>query len=178
MSSHKRSWVLFGTHEHSGHSIVCCHGAMSALQCSWGLRAPWSHANDYSWELKISHKCSLVLPSAIGAMAPHSWVLLTICKHSWIFISSLEHSWALVVVCYQPWAHMSLVPWLQEYSWVVKSINWRHAVMSTYELSWHHDTILMSAHECSRVLRHCHWGLGVLLKDSESPWRLKCLNQQ
>ena len=101
MSSHECSWALVGTQEHL---IVCCHGAISVLECSWGL-----------------------------------WALMSINEHGAMLL----------------WALMSPHGAMTQYSWVLKSVL-----------------------ECLRVLRHGHWGSGVLLNNPESSGILQCLIRQ
>ena len=56
------------------------------------------------------------------------------------------------------------------------SCAWHHIAMSTYEHSWRHDTILVSAHGCSWVLKSAQtWLLGLR---TASEWSKELIDTQ
>ena len=91
MSMHRPLWTLISTDKYGAKALLV-------------LKAPWRQA----------HKCSLVLMSVVGAIAPCSWVLMAtyMCSwmlkniyehiktfhhdHSWTLMNTHGHSWALI----------------------------------------------------------------------------------
>ena len=126
--------------------------------------------------LHQAHECSLAVMSAVGAMAPRSWVFMASYECSWLLINAYEQSWARMSAA--PYSHMST----NERSWVLLSIH-KHswALISSHEHSWawHHRPTSMHdcgaigplalikpwwhSHQCIGVLRSAHGGSWVFL---------------
>ena len=93
----------------------------------WVEKAPWRQA----------HKCSLVLMSTVGTIAPCSWVLMATYKCSWMRKNIYEHirtwhhdhSWAVISTHGHSWALIST----HEHSWGVQSAE--ESLMRTQEYS-------------------------------------------
>ena len=126
MSSHKCSFWLISTHEHSW---VWCFGAISAHE-SWLMpMAPWRHAHD----------CSLALMSAHWSVVPIFWVFMAAYECSWAIMSIYEPSVPQMHTHKQSREAMSA----NDCSWIL---------MSSHEHSWawHHEA--MDTNQSSRAV--------------------------
>ena len=124
----KHSGAPMSTPDHSGAVMSCLEHSLGLISnfenCDkvlWVLMEPWCHA----------HECSLVFMSAVGNIAPCSWVLmaafwmLTSAQQCSWALSSHEHSWepwpnepswTIISTHWYSWALMCLAPWHQQHS--------------------------------------------------------------
>ena len=131
MSMHRTLWTLISSDKYGAKAL-------------WVVKAPWRQA----------HKCSLVLMSAVSAMAPCSWVLMATYKcswmlkniyehirtwhndHWWALMSTDEHSWALLSTHKQSWALVSSL----EHSWAWVMAPKALVSADKHSRAWPHDT--------------------------------------
>ena len=150
----KQSWALRSSREHSGAFLdskdqvrVCCHDAMSTLECSWVLMSAEERSQVLTsahsasapcpivvWALKSTHDRLIVLMWIHGTMIMSvegcSWVLMSTKstnEHSLVRISTIEHGadarWALVSTCEHSSAFMRKGFWSIN-GWVKKRNRW------------------------------------------------------
>ena len=119
-----------------------------ARKCSWGLLVSWCDTQECSWPFMSTHG--------------HSLAAVSTQEYPRAFICSLVHSWAWCAMT--PRALLSVL-------WAL-----RHIAISTYEPWRHHDTILISTHGCSWVLKSAQtWSLGLR---SALEWSRELMNTQ
>ena len=143
----KQSWALRSSLEHSGAFLdskdqlrVCCHGAMSTLECSWVLMN--------------AEECSQVLTSAHHASAPCSIVLMRTNECSLVLLVLMStHEQPSTLMIMAPWTHISTI----KRSWALFSAHkhywaWGWCTVSTRQHLW----TFFSTHEDSWALKSAH----------------------
>ena len=162
-----RTWTLPITQEYSGALMSPYKHFLASLSIDdygckvlWVLKDPWHH----------NHECLLALMSAVGAMAPCSWV----------FMAAYEYSWGLMNAQGCPRALISAHDWslhhtlgTHKHSWVFMSTHEHsYVAMSTQEHGTIAPTALMRSNEHLWAWRH---GATVLTKCGNVP-RICCGN--
>ena len=182
LGTHVRAWALTSTHEYG---VI----APLLLMNADGRQQPHGcHLYDRSWALKSVH-CSIG-PSLWVFIASHEWC-------SWAILSTHEHPLALMSTnkqptevisipdCQRALSHSHKHSWAMsnEHPWELKSSH-EHGAMrlwvliSIYDLSWRHSTMLMSASKCSWGHMRAHEHLWELMSAHNRSWVLNCTIKQ
>ena len=170
-----RTWTLPITQEYSGALMSPYKHFLASLSIDdygckvlWVLKDPWHH----------NHECLLALMSAVGAMAPCSWVFMAAYEYSWGLMNAQgcpralisAHDWSLhhtLGTHKHSWVFMST----HEHSYVAMSTQehgtiaptalmrsnehlwaWCHGAIPTHSALAPYISVLKSAHDCSWVL--------------------------
>ena len=168
MSTKEQSWALRSIFFLQGSVRVCCHGAMSTLECSWvlmsadkcsqALTSAHRESATCSIVLMSTEECSLVLlvlmiaheqPSTLMIMAP--WTHISTIKRSWALFNAHKHYWAWGRCTVSTRQHLWTFFSTHEDSWALKSA---HSTMATY------SQLILRVQKCSWVLKtapKCSW---------------------